>query len=69
MDAQSTGHAGEYKITFDTTSPTGPIESKTVGLGKICMSWKTKGLTTAKQKGSKYYSLQRYLLIAWSVCL
>lgn len=63
MDAQSTGHAGEYKIPFDTTSHTGPVEIKTVGLGKIYMSWKTKRLNTAKQRQINSHPFKESLLI------
>ena len=68
MDAQDPGHAGEYKITFDT-SHTGPGESKIVGLGRICTSWKTKRLNTAKQRQANIHWFKKYLLIACFMCL
>lgn len=68
MDAQDPGHAGEYKITFDT-SHTGPGESKTVGLERICMSWKAKRLNPAKQRQANIHPFKNALLIACSMCL
>lgn len=61
MDAQDPGHAGEYKITFDT-SHTGPGESKNSWIRKNLHVMKSQKTQPNKTKASKYSFIQEIFI-------